>query len=282
MKKRFQFIAMALLLCMVLAAAACSSAADQQSVEAIKKAGKITLYTNAQFPPFEFLGSDNKPAGVDVDIAKAIAEELGVELEVKDVNFDTIIGSIQSGKGSMGIAGITVTDERKESVDFSIEYTTSRQYIIIPADAQVQKLEDMAGMRIGVQLGTTGDFIMSDEVNGYKDDNDQPVKGVIQDTGASVTQYPSALEAAMALKSGKLDAVVIDKLPAEIIVANQDGLKTLELKYADGSTTEESYAICVAKGNDSLLEVVNRVLQRLIADGKIDEFIIQHTGAASQ
>ena len=86
----------------------------------------------------------------------------------------------------------------------------------------------------------------------------------------------------MALKSGKLDAVVIDKLPAEIIVANQDGLKTLELKYADGSTTEESYAICVAKGNDSLLEVVNRVLQRLIADGKIDEFIIQHTGAASQ
>ncbi len=282
MKKRFQFIAMALLLCMVLAAAACSSAADQQSVEAIKKAGKITMYTNAQFPPFEYLGSDNKPAGVDVDIAKAIAEELGVELEVKDVNFDTIIGSIQSGKGSMGIAGITVTDERKESVDFSIEYTTSRQYIIIPADAQVQKLEDMAGMRIGVQLGTTGDFIMSDEVNGYKDDNDQPVKGVIQDTGASVTQYPSALEAAMALKSGKLDAVVIDKLPAEIIVANQDGLKTLELKYADGSTTEESYAICVAKGNDSLLEVVNRVLQRLIADGKIDEFIIQHTGAASQ
>lgn len=270
----------AVVLCLVLALAcvgmtSCGDAADKQSVDAIKEAGKLTMYTNAEFPPFEYMeGTEVK--GVDVDIAQAIADKLGVKLEIHNVKFDTIIGSIQSGKGSIGAAGITVTDERKESVDFSIEYTTSKQYIIVPADSTVAKIEDLAGMSIGVQLGTTGDFIITDEINGTEEG-----KGVLQDTGASVTTYNSAADAAIALNSGKIQAVVIDKLPAEIVAGNYENLKAIELVYADGSNTEESYAICVAKGNESLLKVINEVIEELKANGKIDEFIIKHTGAAS-
>ncbi|MBE7066233.1 MAG: transporter substrate-binding domain-containing protein [Ruminococcaceae bacterium] len=274
----------AAVLCLVLVLAcvgmtSCKSAAEKQSVDAIKKAGVLTMYTNAEFPPFEYMkGTEVK--GVDVDIAQAIADKLGVELEIKNVKFDTIIGSIQSGKGSIGAAGITVTEERKESVDFSIEYTTSKQYIIVPTDSTVAKIEDLAGMKIGVQLGTTGDFIITDEINGYESDGEQQ-KGVLQDTGASVVTYNSAADAAIALNSGKIGAVVIDKLPAEIVAGNYDNLKAIELVYADGSNTEESYAICVAKGNESLLKVINEVIEELKASGKIDEFIITHTGAAS-
>lgn len=270
----------AVVLCLVLALAcvgmtSCGDAADKQSVDAIKEAGKLTMYTNAEFPPFEYMeGTEVK--GVDVDIAQAIADKLGVKLEIHNVKFDTIIGSIQSGKGSIGAAGITVTDERKESVDFSIEYTTSKQYIIVPVDSTVAKIEDLAGMSIGVQLGTTGDFIITDEINGTEEG-----KGVLQDTGASVTTYNSAADAAIALNSGKIQAVVIDKLPAEIVAGNYENLKAIELVYADGSNTEESYAICVAKGNESLLTVINEVIEELKANGKIDEFIIKHTGAAS-
>ncbi|MBR3839264.1 MAG: transporter substrate-binding domain-containing protein [Clostridia bacterium] len=276
----------AVVLCVVLALAcvgmtSCGDAADKQSVDAIKKAGKLTMYTNAEFPPFEYMdGTEVK--GVDVDIAQAIADKLGVKLEIHNVKFDTIIGSIQSGKGSIGAAGITVIEERKESVDFSIEYTTSKQYIIVAADSTVAKIEDLAGMKIGVQLGTTGDFIITDEINGYEDGDGKAVKGVLQDTGASVTTYNSAADAAIALNSGKIQAVVIDKLPAEIIAGNYENLKAIELVYADGSNTEESYAICVAKGNESLLKVINEVIEELKANGKIDEFVIKHTGAASE
>ncbi len=270
----------ALLLTIVLCTAvlaSCGSAADKQSLESIKEKGELVVYTNAEFPPFEYL-ANGEPTGVDMDIAKAIADEIGVELKVENVKFDTIISSVQSGKAAMGAAGITVTDERKESVDFSVSYTTSTQYVILPADAEYANITSLKGMEIGVQLGTTGDFIISDEVNGYKDDDGNDVKGVLQDSGASVTTYNNANLAAEALKSGKIKAVVVDKLPAELIAKNSDGkLKAVELVYEDGSNTAESYAICVAKGNDTLLEVVNKVIKDLLDSGKIDEFIVTHT-----
>lgn len=270
----------ALLMMLVLATAvlaSCGSAANKQSVDAIKKNGELVVYTNAEFPPFEYM-SEGKPVGVDMDIAKAIADELGVKLTIENVKFDTIISSVQSGKASMGAAGITVTDERKESVDFSISYTTSTQYVILPADVEFANITSLKGMKIGVQLGTTGDFIMSDEVKGYKDDDGKDVKGLLQDTGAEVIPYNNANLAAEALKSGKIQAVVIDKLPAELIAKNSgETLKAIELVYEDGSNTAEEYAICVAKGNDTLLEVVNKVIKNLIDEGKIDSFIVEHT-----
>ena len=273
--KKIIALVMALLMVSALLVG-CSSAADKQSVDAIKDKGELVVYTNAEFPPFEYL-ADGKPVGVDMDIAAAIAEELGVELKVENVSFDTIISSVQAGKAAMGAAGITVTEERKESVDFSVSYTTSTQYVILPAEVEYKNINDLKGKGIGVQLGTTGDFIISDEINGYEDDGEQ-VKGVLQDSGASVTTYKNANLAAEALKSGKIQAVVVDKLPAQLIADGSEGkLKAYELVYEDGSNTAEEYAICVAKGNESLLEVVNKVVNELKENGKIDEFIVTHT-----
>ena len=230
----------------------CKKASEKQSIEQIKEAGVITVYTNAEFPPFEYM-SDNKPVGVDMQIAQAIADEIGVKLEIKNVKFDTILSSVNSGKGSMGIAGISVTDERKQEVDFSIDYATSKQYIILQKDSEVAKIEDLAGMKIGVQLGTTGDIIISEEINGTEDE----------------------------MNSGKVDAVVIDKLPAEIVASQYENFKAIELVYADGSNTEESYAVCVAKGNQELLELVNKVIEKLNKDGTIDQWIVDHTTKSS-
>ena len=270
---------LALIMTAALCAAAlsgCSNAVSKQSVDAIKKAGKITMATNAEFPPFEYLEND-KVVGVDADIAAEIAKDLGVELEIVDGKFDAVIPSVQSGKASFGAAGMTVTEDRAKKVDFSVKYITSTQYIIVPKDSDVKTIEDLAGKKIGVQLGTTGDFIISDEVDGYKDDDGNPVKGVLQDTGATITRANNAIDATQDMVNGKLDAVVIDKLPAENIAATQATTKTFELVYSDGSNTEEQYAIAVAKGNETLLEAINKTLQRLMDEGKIDEFVVNHS-----
>ena len=270
---------LALIMTAALCAAAlsgCSNAVSKQSVDAIKKAGKITMATNAEFPPFEYLEND-KVVGVDADIAAEIAKDLGVELEIVDGKFDAVIPSVQSGKASFGAAGMTVTEDRAKKVDFSVKYITSTQSIIVPKDSDVKTIEDLAGKRIGVQLGTTGDFIITDEVEGYKDKDGNPVKGVLQDTGATITRANNAIDATQDMVNGKLDAVVIDKLPAENIVATQATTKTFELVYSDGSNTEEQYAIAVAKGNETLLEAINKTLQRLMDEGKIDEFVVNHS-----
>ena len=250
----------------------CGSAADSQSVEKIKEAGEIVMYTDAAFPPFEYVeGQDVK--GVDVEIGMEIAKELGVELKVENVKFDSIVASVQSGKAAFGAAGMTVTEERKKSVDFSNEYFTSVQYVICPEDKDFASLADLAGLKIGVQLGTTGDFLVSDAVNGYEGDDGNHVDGAIEGTGAECKQYANGIEAAQDMMNGRLDAVVLDKLPAESIVNNNDGLKCVALTDAD----PESYGICVAKDSD-LLEVINTVIDRLIAEGKIDEFVVAHSG----
>ena len=250
-------------------------------VEQIKKDGKLVIYTNAEFPPFEYIAG-GKPTGVDIDICQAIADELGVKLEVKDVEFDSIVASVKSGKADLGAAGITVTTERQDEVDFTISYTTSKQYVILPESVEYKDITTLKNMKIGVQLGTTGDFVITDEINGYEGDDGEKVQGVLEGSGASVTQYPNANVAAVQLTSGKIDAVVIDKLPAELIAKNNEGLKAYELVYEDGSNTEESYAICVAKGNEDLVEVCNKVIQKLLDEGKIDEFIIKHSTEVSE
>ena len=247
-----------------------------------EKENVLTVYTNAEFPPFEYLDGQT-PVGVDMQIAQAIADELGMKLEIKNVKFETIITSISSGKGDLGIAGITVTEERKEQVNFSINYATSTQYIVMKNDAKIEKIEDLAGLKIGVQLGTTGDFVISDEISGTEDEKTKEhIKGVLEGTGATVTQYNSAADAAVSMSSGKVDVVVIDKLPAEIVAGQYDNFKAIELVYADGSKTDESYAVAIAKGNDELLEKVNKVIERLIADGTIDQWIVDHTTKASK
>jgi len=250
-----------------------SSAATDTSLADIKKKGEIIMYTNAEFPPFEYMKGENV-AGVDVDIANAIAKDLGVKLTIKSVAFDTIIGSIKASKGDFGAAGMTVTPERSQEVDFSTKYVKSKQYIIVADKSEVATIEDLKGMKIGVQEGTTGDFTISDAL-------DKDKKGVLAGTDAEILRYPNALDASMALKSGKIQAVVIDQLPAQNIATANDGLKAFELVFANGKNTEEEYAICVKKGNKTLLDAINKTIDKLIEDGSIDKFVLKHTSDAT-
>ena len=249
---------------------------SKQSLSAIKKAGTITMYTNAAFPPFESKDGE-KVVGVDADIAAEIAKDIGVKLEIKDVEFTSALTAISTGKGSFAAAGISVTAERKKSMDFSEPYVTSVQYIIVPEATEVKVFEDLKGMTIGTQTGTTGDFLVMDQVDGSEDDSGNAVKGVIQDTGASYKQYTSGMNAVQDMQAGRIDAVVIDKMPAQAMVAKNKGLKCLELVYADGTKTEEQYAIAVQKGNKELLDQINKTIDRLVKEGKIEEYIVEHS-----
>ena len=275
MKKIISLIIVAVMLVSVFSLTSCGK--QDQSLEGIKKSGKLVVYTEAGFAPFEFI-YNNKVVGVDIAICEEIAKEIGVELVVEDVAFNTILGAIESGKAAIGAAGITITDERKEQVDFSIPYTTSKQYIIVKADSTIKSYADLAGKKIGVQLGTSSDFIISDAINGTEDDDGKHVKGDLEGTGATVSTYANPNLAAVNLEGNKLDAVVTDKLPAELIVKNSNGAyKCFELVFNDGSLTDETYGLCVAKGNTELLEVINKVLDNLIKTGKIDEFIVYYS-----
>ncbi len=242
-------------------ASASDAATGDDAVAKIKAAGKIVMLTNSQFAPYEYMGSSNKVEGIDVDISQAIADELGVELEVVDMDFDGLIAALVSGKGDFVAAGLTVDPERAESVDFSETYADAKQLIVVTKEApKVASADDLAGKTIGVQLGTTGDLYVSNPEN-VADANVKPYKG--------------APEAALDLKNGKLDAVVIDKLTAENIVASND-----DLAIVDMPSTDEQYAIAVVKGNAALKEVIDKVIKQLQDSGKIAEFTEKHVEAS--
>ena len=235
-----------------------ADASTGNTVDKIKEAGELVLLTNAQFPPYEYLGDDNKPAGIDIDIAQKIADELGVKLTVVDMDFDGLIPALNGGKGDFVAAGFTITEERKQSVDFSEPYATSTQMVIVTKDdpkVAAATVEELAGKTVGVQLGTTGDIFVTDEVE-----------------GATVKTYKSAIEAGMDLANGRLDAVVVDQLPAQSIVASNDTLQV----YDEVLTTEQ-YAMAVKKGDTSLLEVINKVLGEM-KDG-MDDLTQKHFDA---
>ena len=225
--------------------------------------GVLVMATNASFPPYEFVGDDGAYAGIDVEIAGLIAEKLGLKLEIQDVEFGSIIGGVQSGKFDMGMAGMTVTDERKESVNFSETYAVGVQSIIVKEGSDIKSFDDffnadgsVKDIMIGVQQDTTGDIYCSDTVeNG----------GVGEE---HVTQFKTGNDAVQALVAGKVDAVIIDNEPAKSYVSVNKGLTILETAY-----TEEEYAICVSKNNTALLDSINDALASLKAEGKIDEIV---------
>ncbi len=232
--------------------------AEENSLEAIKAEGKIVMLTNATFPPFEYIGGDGEVAGVDADVAKEIAKDLDVELEVLDMNFDLLIEAVKVGKGDFAAAGMTITPERQEQVDFSTEYVKSSQYLIVQKGSEITK-DTLDGTTIAVQESTTGDFYATDEVQAKE-----------------VLRFKNATETGAALSSGKCDAVILDKLPAEAVVANSNG----KLELIEEPLTEESYALAVKKGNTELLDAINATLQRMMDEGKIDELVTEHANAA--
>ena len=241
----------------VFSLAACGSKDDSKDSKESKKDSKDTLVmaTNAEFPPYEFHEGDDV-VGIDADIARAIGEEMGMEVKIEDMAFDSIIPAVTSGKADFGAAGMTVTEDRKKNVDFTDTYATATQVIIVKEGSDIAGPDDLTGKKIGVQLGTTGDI--------YADD--------IED--AKVERYNKGFEAVQALTQDKIDEGVIDGEPAKEFVAEADGLKIL-----DEAFTEEEYAIAVAKDNDDLLKKMNEALASLKESGKIDEIVAKYISA---
>lgn len=223
------------------------------TLEEIIASGKLVVATNATFAPFEYI-YENQPVGVDMDVANEIATELGIQSEILDMEFASIIESVKTGKANIAIAGITKNEERLQQVDMSDEYVTSAQYLITAKDSKTTS-ENLEGAIIGVQEGTTGDFYATDETQAKE-----------------VKRYSAIATAANDLMNGRIDGIIIDKLTADNIIATTAD----KLKIEDTALTQESYAIVVAKGNTQLLDAVNTVIAKLKEQGKIDEFLLTH------
>jgi polar amino acid transport system substrate-binding protein len=260
MKKILAFV----LLCVILlTVAGCASTTGK--LDKIQKNGEIVVYTDPNFSPFEFLGADGI-TGVDIEIAKAIAAELNVKVTFQEANFDSILMAIKGGKGDIAISGFTITDERKKSVDFSDPYIESVQYLILIEGSDIAILEDLAGKKVGVAKGYTGQFLMEDETADG---------GALAGSGTELKEYNSAMEATLDLKAGRIDAVVMDEYVAKNIVANNSGVETKALAYKNGELAAEEYGVALPKGNEDLLAKINAVIKRLIEEDKIREWVIQ-------
>lgn len=271
MKVLNKIVALGLSLVMpVMAFSGCSS--NKNLLESIKNSGKLTVYTNAAFPPYEFLGANGEIVGVDVEIGKAIADELGVTFEIQNADFDGLISAVASGKADLAIAGITITDERSQRVDFSKPYFKGAQSLVIPKNSDIRTLEDLSSKSAGAQTGSTGYLYIEDENNG----------GLLSDKPCDLRAYKTPTDAMMALREGKLDAVVVDELVADQLANSQDGMISIPLVKADGTRVEESYAISIAKGNENLIEIVNKVIDELESKGLINQYFTEYSNMISE
>ena len=213
------------------------------------------MVTEAGFAPYEYY-ENSEVVGVDVDIAREIAKEMGKTLVIKDIAFDSIINEVKTGKADFGAAGISYSEERAKNVDFSINYAVSKQVVIVKNDSSITDINNIGNKKIAVQLGSVADTFVTDEYD-----------------EATIVRQKKYLAAIEDLKVGKVDCVVMDELPAKEIVNSNTGIKIL-----NGALTNDSYGMVVKKGNKELLEVINKVLNRLSSDGSIDRYIIAHTG----
>ena len=234
-----------------------ASKADTESKRTTIVDGKLTMGTNATFPPYEYTDDKGNIIGIDAEIAKAVADKLGLDLEIKDMEFDSLLTAVQSNAIDVVFAGLTVNDERKQAVDFSVTYAQGVQVIIVPEDSKIKDLDGLADAKIGVQTGTTGDIYCTDE---FGQDN--------------VKQYANGALAVAALANKQIDCVVIDNEPAKAFVAANKGLKILETEYA-----VEDYAAAVSKKNPELRDAIDKAMDELKKDGTIDGIIAKYIKA---
>ena len=280
-----KILALMLALCMVFALAACGEPASEPSDAPVSDApeaseapaseapetetptdaeggltiveGKLTMSTNAQFPPYEMTTDDGGFEGIDVEIATAIAEKLGLELDILDMDFDSALLAVQQGKSDIVMAGVTVNEDRQLVMDFTDSYATGVQVIIVKEGSDVT-IDNMGEGLIGTQRGTTGNIYCTDD---YGEEH--------------VVAYDDGFTAVQALVNGQVDCVVIDNAPAQEFVKNNAGLAILDTEYAN-----EDYAIGVNKGNSALLDAINGALEELIADGTVQSIIDKYIPAA--
>ena len=239
-------------------AASSEAASDTASAELTTvEPGKLIMSTNAAFPPYEMTTDSGEFEGIDVETAQAIADKLGLELQIDDMDFDAALLAVQQGKSDMVMAGVTVTDERQNVMDFTDSYATGIQSIIVKEDSDIASVDDLAGKKIGTQRGTTGYLYCSDD---FGDEN--------------VVAYDNGLTAVQMLNNGQVDCVVIDNAPAKEFVAANPGLKLLDTAYV-----EENYAIGVGKGNTELKDAINAALEELEADGTLQAIVDKYITA---
>ena len=246
----------------------------------------LVMATNAAFPPYEYVEGD-KFVGIDVEIAQAIADKLGMELQIEDVEFGSIIGGVVEGKYDMGMAGMTVTEERKQSVNFSNTYATGIQVIIVKDGSSITSLDDIfefnadgdpvalkdANIKVGVQQDTTGDIYSSSDISGWGFCDVEEDGSVTTDR---VVRYKTGADAVEALKTDKVNMVIIDNEPAKSFVAANEGIHILD---GDNEYAVEDYAICIAKENTELLDKINKALDDLKKDGTIDKIVSKYIKA---
>ena len=256
MKKFLAVLLAALMICVSFVACSSEKKSDDTNTDTDTQE-TLTMVTNAESPPYAYKEGD-KVVGIDADVAQAIADKLGMKLEIVDTKFDAIIPGVQSGKYDMGMAGMTVTPEREQSVAFSDSYATGIQSIIVKQGSDIKSVDDLSEKtKIGVQLGTTGDIYAKDD---FGDE--------------AVQEFDKGADAVQALLAGKIDCVIIDNEPAKSFVASNDGLEILNTSYA-----EEEYAICFKKDNTELQTKVNGALKELIADGTLQKIVNKYIKA---
>ena len=239
-------------------AASSEAASETETAElSTVEPGKLIMSTNAAFPPYEMTTDSGEFEGIDIETAQAIADKLGLELQIDDMDFDAALLAVQQGKSDMVMAGVTVTDERQNVMDFTDSYATGIQSIIVKEDSDIASVDDLAGKKIGTQRGTTGYLYCSDD---FGDEN--------------VVAYDDGLTAVQMLNNGQVDCVVIDNAPAKEFIAANPGLKLLDTAYV-----EESYAIGVGKGNTELKDAINTALEELKTDGTLQAIVDKYITA---
>ena len=252
MKKKIIAAAMAALVT-VMSLAGCGSTAANTTTSSN---GTLVVGTNAAFPPFEYVGDDGNPDGFDIALIKAIGDKIGMEVQIQDMEFDSLVSSI-GGKIDVAIAGMTVTEERKNTVDFSDSYYEAVQAVLVPKGSAIATADDLKNLKIGVQLGTTGEFI-ADEIE-----------------GATVSAYNKAVDAVNDLNNGRVDCVIVDKNPAEVFGA-QFSDKVDVVPGTNFDFEPENYAIALPKGNTELADKINNALKELKADGTYDSLVSKY------
>lgn len=265
MKSKKNILVIMMILIFTVSALGCSSQGDKNSeadsspkidtMKRIEENGQIIWGTNAAFPPFEMREGD-EVIGIDAEIAARIAEKLGVELVVEDMEFDSLMGALESGKIDFIAAGFTVKPDREKRVLFTDKYFKAVQAVIVREDNdEIKEADDLKGKKIGVQNGTTGDFVASDIEN------------------AEVARYNNGIEAVLDLKNGNIDAVVIDNLPAQMLVEENPEVKIVDMKLAE----DEEYALAVRKGDTELQQIINEVLNEMKESGEIDNLVNKYS-----
>ena len=255
MKKFKNILIIVVIGIVVVAVVAMMNKKDVEEVNVESEKEKLIMVTEAGFAPYEFYEGE-EIVGVDVEIAKKIAEKTGKELEIKDTDFDSLINEVKTGKADFAAAGLSITPERLEEVDFSVEYAVSKQVIIVKKDNDAETIEDFNGKKVAVQLGTVADLVLSDE-----------------NPEIELVQHKKYLLAVEDLKADKVDAIVLDSLPAEEIINKNPDFKILEKELLT-----DKYGIAVQKGNTELLNDINAVLKDLMDNGKIQEYTVNYLG----